>query len=303
MEHSVSREAVRIGERLRAFRVGSGLTVDEVADRLSLSRAAVYRFEKEGIQRIETLERVARMMNISVGALLGVSVEYATNPVEFFERLRQLEASADWLFVAFGPAYLLTGDAWDRALMRYFADFHPLIHGDRAANEKALANLMKVLARRKRAFRARPPAFTNIVEAADVEHLAVHGFGEGANFALDDRQTHRRIALEELEQLAQMLERPPLNNQIGVLFDSLPSTSFSLARREGSTTLTISPFRLGARPSLRNGVSMITSAREAVELHMDLAHDLWRRSVIGEKAAAFVRDTVATALRESPLAN
>lgn len=295
MQHQASREAERIGERLRAFRLGSGLSVEDMADRLSLSRAAVYRFEKEGINRIETLERVARVMGTSVGALLGVSVEYGTNPVEFFERLRQLEASADWLFVAFGPAYLLTGPQWDVALKRYFAGAHPLIQSDRAANDRAVGNLMRVLARRKRMFHERRTAITNVMEAADIEHLASRGFGQDLDLTRREHDAMRQIALDELGRLADALETPRLNTQIGILFDRLPSTSFSLARSGPSTTLTISPFRLGARPSLRNGVSMITAAPEAVTLHMELAEDLWRRAVTGEKAATFVRDCIAAA--------
>jgi transcriptional regulator with XRE-family HTH domain len=33
-----------IGDRLRAFRLGSGLSADEIARRLGISRTALYRF-------------------------------------------------------------------------------------------------------------------------------------------------------------------------------------------------------------------------------------------------------------------
>jgi len=286
-------ETLEIGRRLRAYRMGVGLSVDEVADRLNLSRAAVYRFEKEGINKIETLERVARLMGVTVASLLGVSVEYNANAVAFFERLRQIEETSDWLFVAFGPAYLLTGDAWDDALQ------------DCLLTELGCAEetrrLLGVLKRRKEAFHRRKPSLTNVVTAADIEHLARFGVAPEIGSAADDRRW-RAAALEELHRLADMLERPPMHVQIGVLFDRLPSTSFSLARAAKARTLTISPFRLGARPSLRNGVSMITQAPDALDLHENVARDLWRRAESGQRAARFVRDCIATSSQPvSPL--
>ena len=45
-----------IGERLRAYRTGRGLAADQVAERLGVSRAAIYRIEAGEIVKIETLE-------------------------------------------------------------------------------------------------------------------------------------------------------------------------------------------------------------------------------------------------------
>ena len=50
-----------IGDRLRAFRLGSGLSADEIARRLGISRTALYRFEKGELAKIETLERLAEI--------------------------------------------------------------------------------------------------------------------------------------------------------------------------------------------------------------------------------------------------
>ena len=45
-----------IGNRLRAYRMGSGLSADEIAKQLGISRTALYRFEKGEHAKIETLD-------------------------------------------------------------------------------------------------------------------------------------------------------------------------------------------------------------------------------------------------------
>jgi transcriptional regulator with XRE-family HTH domain len=44
-----------IGRRLQAYRLGKNLTASEVAERIGVSRAAVYRLEKGELVKIETL--------------------------------------------------------------------------------------------------------------------------------------------------------------------------------------------------------------------------------------------------------
>ena len=70
-----------IGDRLKAFRLGSGLSADEVAKRIGISRTALYRFEKGELAKIETLERLAELLNVSMPTLLGVGIEYIPSAV------------------------------------------------------------------------------------------------------------------------------------------------------------------------------------------------------------------------------
>ena len=84
-----------IGNRLKAFRLGSGLSADEIAARLGISRTALYRFEKGELAKIETLERLAELLSVSVPTLLGVGVEYIASAVSYFERMRQIEESSE----------------------------------------------------------------------------------------------------------------------------------------------------------------------------------------------------------------
>ena len=43
-----------IGDRLKAFRLATGLSAEEIARRLGISRTALYRFEKGDVAKIET---------------------------------------------------------------------------------------------------------------------------------------------------------------------------------------------------------------------------------------------------------
>ena len=66
-----------IGNRLKAFRLGSDLSAEDIAAKLGISRTALYRFEKGEVAKIETLEKLAELLQVSVPTLLGVGVEYA----------------------------------------------------------------------------------------------------------------------------------------------------------------------------------------------------------------------------------
>src|SRR5205814_4603154 len=106
-----------IGNRLKAFRLGSGLSAEEIAAKLGISRTALYRFEKGELAKIETLEKLAELLGVSVPTLLGVGVEYIASAVAYFERMRQIEETSEHIIVLAGPiSYLLASDAFDRTL-------------------------------------------------------------------------------------------------------------------------------------------------------------------------------------------
>ena len=94
-----------------------GLSADEIASRLGISRTALYRFEKGELAKIETLEKLAELLGVSVPTLLGVGVEYIASAVAYFERMRQIEETSEHIIVLAGPiSYLLASDAFDRTL-------------------------------------------------------------------------------------------------------------------------------------------------------------------------------------------
>src|SRR5258708_11279634 len=100
-----------IGNRLKAFRLGSGLSADEIANRLGISRTALYRFEKGELAKIETLEKLAELLGVSIPTLLGVGVEYIGSAVAYFERIRQIEEASQHIIMPAGPvSYPLPSD-------------------------------------------------------------------------------------------------------------------------------------------------------------------------------------------------
>src|SRR6201987_3335479 len=115
-----------IGNRLKAFRLGSGLSADEIASRLGISRTALYRFEKGELAKIETLEKLAELLGVSVPTLLGVGVEYIASAVAYFERMRQIEETSEHIIVLAGPiSYLLASDAFDATLEEVLGESIP----------------------------------------------------------------------------------------------------------------------------------------------------------------------------------
>ena len=64
-----------IGNRLKAFRLGSGLSAEQIAQKLQISRTALYRVEKGELVKIETIEKLADLLDVSVPTLLGVGIE------------------------------------------------------------------------------------------------------------------------------------------------------------------------------------------------------------------------------------
>src|SRR6202008_1972567 len=115
-----------IGNRWKAFRPGSGLSADEIAGRLGISRTALYRFEKGELAKIETLEKLAELLGVSIPTLLGVGGEYVASAVAYFERMRQIEETSEHIIVLAGPiSYLLASDAFDRTLEQVLRESIP----------------------------------------------------------------------------------------------------------------------------------------------------------------------------------
>lgn len=67
-----------VGQRLAHYRAVHGMRPDDIAEQLGISRAAVYRYEKGEMVKLDTLERVA--------ALLGMSFLQAMAPLSAAEK-------------------------------------------------------------------------------------------------------------------------------------------------------------------------------------------------------------------------
>src|SRR5579862_209010 len=165
-----------IGNRLKAFRLGSGLSAEEIAQKLGISRTALYRFEKGEVAKIETLENLAELLQVSVPTLLGVGVEYVASAVSYFERMRQIEETAEHIIVLAGPiSYVLSSDAFDRTLGDVLRESVPdgIVNRERAAAQ--IDELMAVLQQRKECYLRRQPTIVNLISAAEMERFLRNG--------------------------------------------------------------------------------------------------------------------------------
>ena len=265
-----------IGARLRAFRMGRGLSPEAAAERLGISRAALYRAEKGQISKIDTLTRISEVLDVSLASLLGVGVEYVDTAVGFFERMRQLEKESEQVIGLFGPvSYLLTSDAYDQMLIEVLLDLVPSDPEQAADAQRSLTALMDILRERKTQFRSRQNLIVSLISSSDIERFLLHGALGRHDLPEAVIADRRRKARSEVEHIEAMLRRPPTGVQIGIVLDSTPATTFQIFRQPDRSVLAISPFRLGEQPNVSLGVALITSASEPMLLHERIAQRLW----------------------------
>ena len=282
-----------IGNRLKAFRLGSGMSADEVAKRIGISRTALYRFEKGEVAKIETLERLAELLDVSVPTLLGVGVEYIASAISFFERLRQIEEESDHITVLAGPvSYLLASDDFDATLEDVLAESIPAEADDRRGILRQLGELMSILRQRRASYAERQPGVLNLISGAEIDRFLRNGLVGRLDLDDDVRTARRAKARDEARHLVRLMEEQPIGVQIGIVPGALPHTSFQIFRERERKILALSPFRLGEQPNIHAGIAMITSAPEALSLHETAVEDMWRRALKGPEAAAFLRDLI-----------
>tara|TARA_R110002020_G_scaffold77450_20_gene195549 strand:- start:3721 stop:4626 length:906 start_codon:yes stop_codon:yes gene_type:complete len=296
----VSVQYEEIGKRLRAFRLGSGMSAEEVARRIGISRTAVYRFEKGEVVKIEALTGLADLLNVSLATLLGVEIEYIPSAVTYFERLRQLEAEANQIIVLAGPiSFLLASDDFHEALERLLKESVPegADHRDRTLAD--IDRIVEILHERKRNYLARRPTVVNLMSAHDIVRLLRSGFVGQPFVPPDDLEERRARARREVIHFIDLIESEPIGIQVGLITGTLPHTSFQIFRKGDSKTLSISPFRLGEQPNIRLGVATITNTSEAILLHEGIVDQMWREALKGREAANYLRGLLEAVDREN----
>jgi transcriptional regulator with XRE-family HTH domain len=280
-----------IGNRLKAFRLASGLTAEEIASRAGISRTAFYRFEKGELAKIETLEKLAALLNVSITTLLGVGIEYVASAVTYFERIRQIEEQAEQITVLAGPiSFLLASDAFERTLETTLRESIPNDVDDREKMLDEVGRIMTILRERKSAYRRRQPSIVNLMSALELDRFARNGMLGSYSLPEHVRRARRELARAEVAHFASLIDQEPIGIQIGIVPETLPQTGFQIFRQPDRQVLTISPFRLGEHPNVSVGVAMITSAPEALSLHHRAVNEMWKRALKGTAAAAFLRD-------------
>jgi transcriptional regulator with XRE-family HTH domain len=283
-----------IGQQLRAFRLESGLRADEIAARLGVSRAALYRYEKGDVVKLDTIKRMAELLKVSPLSLLGIGVEYYHRPIGYFERLRQVEESADQILQIGDPlAYLVTTDSFDAALAAAVLEAAERAGAEGAVLRAQAEQVLGVLADRKRTFAQRRPTVICLLSLPRLRQLLETGVVTAVSLGERTRRLCRQTALAEVLHIAGLMEAEPIGLQFGLLPIAEPSGNFVILRARDRATLASNPFRADAMLGPATGVAMVTAADEAIAAHQRVAEGLWREAVKGAAAAARLRELVA----------
>jgi transcriptional regulator with XRE-family HTH domain len=285
-----------IGQQLRAYRMESGLKAEEISARLGVSRAALYRYEKGEVIKLDTVNRLAELLKISPLTLLGIGVEYYTKPVGYMERLRQIEETSDQILQVFGPiVYLITSDNFDAVLAQIFEENAEASGAERGMARAAAEQLLGVMISRKRMYAARKPSIIGILTLSSIQKFLADGVAGPTTASERLRGMAREVAAREMELVANLMESEPIGLQLGLMASGEPNGPFTLLRSRERATLAINPFNPDALPATQSGVAMITGAEDAVAAHQRVSESAWREAIKGAAAAERVRAMIQAA--------
>jgi transcriptional regulator with XRE-family HTH domain len=273
-----------IGARLRAYRIGADLRAEEIADKLGISRAAVYRMEKGEIVKIETLENLAEILQTTLASLLGVGTEYYPSAIAYTERMRQLEQDATRILAHFAPvSFLLTSNDYIGHLEQMLTESEDHLPTER------IAAMMALLRDRKRTYAAKPIPVVSLIGMRELERFVHFGLIGRMDLPPATKMERSLAARAEVERIADLLERQPIGMQIGIVDESMPNSTFQIFERPSGSYVALSPFRFGEFPNISSGIASVTAAPEAVALYTDMANTLWQRAYKGQEGAAVLR--------------
>ena len=283
-----------IGQQLRAYRLESGLRAEEIAARLGVSRAALYRYEKGEVIKLDTINRLAELLKISPLSLLGIGMEYYNRPIGYFERIRQIEEQGEQILqVNDQLSYLTTSQGYDAGLHEVLEVATRQSGADEATARDRYEQVLGILAERKRMYAQRRPNIIAMLSVARLRNFLAGGVAGGIPMDNALRLRLRRRAAEEVASIADQMEAEPMGLQYGLLPYAEPTGAFKVIRTRDRAWLAINPFRPDAAPELSTGVAMITGAEEAIAAHQRVAESLWRDALKGAAAAARLRELIA----------
>ncbi len=160
-----------LGARLRAFRLGSNHKADDIAQMLGISRAAVYRMEKGEISKIETLGKLAGILESSLPSLMGVGTEYYSSAVAYIERMRQLEHGTKRILAHFDPiSILLVSDDFVGYLEKMLRESR---NGPTDGDIKLLVDLLRD---RRKTYSSKPAPIVSLIGLRELERMVHFGF-------------------------------------------------------------------------------------------------------------------------------
>jgi transcriptional regulator with XRE-family HTH domain len=278
-----------IGLRLRAYRLAANLRSEEVAERLAISRAAVYKLERGEIVKIDTLERLAALLGVSLANLLSVEVEYHESAVSYFERMRQLESCSLRIVAHFDPiSFLLTSDEYDNWLRHMLEESIPPSLVD-ASWEQTIRRVLAILSERKRMFTLTRPDVTSLIGLRQIEQFLHNGLVGRLGLPPGVQLERRLAARREVTRIVEFLQSDLSGIQIGIVSDNMPNETFQIFEGDEEVSVAVSPFRLGELPNIRTGIATITTAPDAVKIYCGMVDRLWADAAKGKKGAKLVQ--------------
>jgi len=284
-----------IGQQLRTYRLESGLKAYEIAARLGISRAALYRYEKGEVIKLDTVRRLAEMLQVSPFALLGIGVDYFSRIASFLERLRHIEEEADSQLQLGGAfSFALTSEGFPQILRSLWVEAANMAQ-DRAAARGAVDQCLTLLAQRRLILEQRRPSIIAMLSEAAIRRLLADGICAGLPLSERSRADARAAAVTEAENLANQMEQAPLGVQIGLLPEPEPINQAIILRNRERGFVVANPFPADSHPGWAQGIVSITSADDALAVHQCVAEACWRQARKGMAAAQRLRILIAEA--------
>lgn len=277
-----------IGQRLRAYRIAASLRAEDVAESLRISRAAVYRLEKGEIVKIETLERLANLLQTSLASLLGIDTEYYSSGEGFFERMRQLEEQSTHIYSHFDPfSFLLTSPNYLSHLTMMLGE------SSQTLDLQKYATTLSILKDRKTQFYQSVPKVINLISLRNVERFLHIGLVGNLNLSPGRKSERMLLAREEVYHLIALLEQQSYAPTIAITQHAIPSITFQIFyQNDNPISLAISPFRLGELPNVTTGIASITSSCDAIKRYRLLFDKLWQDSAKDQQAIDLLKATL-----------
>lgn len=282
-----------IGEKLRAFRLQSGLRAEEIAARLGVSRAALYRYEKGDVVKIETVKRMAELLNIPYSSLLGAEYEYYTQHFTFQNAFESLLNDADSIIFA-GNALcplLLSRDTAAYINQLITTDHQSVMYegGKHWSQIRRPAGAPQGMLRAAGALKS----ITFICDRYSIELFLTIGMNPNDYLNADIREIARIAARNEMIHLANIAKDSPMGIQIGVLASGRLSPPFCVIESRDVSRVCIAPFPPDTSREAPLGVATVTSAEKAVRVHREIAETAWSISLKGHDAARFIEEMIS----------
>ena len=277
-----------IGQRLRAYRIAASLRAEEVAESLKISRAAVYRLEKGEIVKIETLERLASLLDTSFASLLGIDTEYYSSGDGFFERMRQLEEQSTHIYSHFDPfSFLLTSP-------NYLSHLAMMLKESSESNEAhKYATSLSILNDRKTQFYQSAPKVINLISLRNIERFLHIGLVGNLTISPGKKSERMLLARKEVYHLIELIEDQAYAPTIAITQQAIPSIAFQIFyQHDNALSLAMSPFRLGELPNVTTGIASITSSEDAIRRYRHLFDKLWQDSAKDQQAIKLLKATL-----------